>query len=168
MQIRLPQFLTRTYFEDPLRSYRFLVEVDGAAVGAFSKFSGIEMEVHTIQARSGSDLRGVQDYIPVLTSYSPATLSKGVIGGYPFLDWLSAASASPHIGPTGSRLRRNVNVIALDDGGHRGVIWTLYDAMPTGYSVTPLDSLQSEVLTESLTFVYTGMERTVGPLSFLA
>ena len=136
----------------PLKAFRFLVEVDGDAVGAFTQFSGIRMEVQTIQARSGSDGRGVQEFVPVLTRFEPVTLTKGVFGDNEFL--------------TGARLRRTINVIALDDAGNRGVIWSLKDAMPIRYELSPMDSTQSVVLSESVTFAIQGMERNVGPLSF--
>ena len=151
----------------PLKSFRFLVEVDGAAVGAFTQFSGIRMEIETIQARSGSDMRGVQDIIPVMTRFEPVTLTKGVIGDNSFLNWIFAAAASVNSGPTGVLLRRTINVIALDDMGRRGVIWSLRDAIPIRYELSPMDSSRSEVLTESVTFAIHGMERSVGSLSFL-
>ena len=165
MEINLPAFLQKN--NGPLKAFRFLVEVDGDAVGAFSRFSGISMEVQTIRARSGNDNRGVQEYVPVLTSFSPVTLTKGVIGDNEFLSWLFAAAASKDDGPTGSRLFRTINVVALDDAGRRGVIWSLIDAMPIRYELSPMDGSRSEVLTESVTFAIHGMERTVSPLSFL-
>ena len=91
MPINVPVYLKK--YIDPLRAFRFLVEVDGDAVGAFTQFSGIKMEVQTIQARSGSDNRGVQEIVPVFTSFSPVTLTKGVIGDNDFLDWIFAAAA---------------------------------------------------------------------------
>ena len=56
-------------YQEPFKAFRFLVEVEsgGVAVAAFSEFSGVKMEVDTVQARSGNDNRGVQEYIPVLT-----------------------------------------------------------------------------------------------------
>ncbi len=165
MLINLPGSLKK--YIGPLRAFRFLVEVDGDAVGAFTQFSGIRMEVQTIRARSGNDWRGVQDTIPVLTNFEPVTLTKGVIGDNEFLNWIFAAAASVNAGPTGVRLRRTINVIALDDAGQRGVIWSLKDAMPIRYELSPMDSSRSEVLSESVTFDIGGMERTVGPLSFL-
>ena len=98
-EIKLPFYLKR--YADPLKAFRFLVEVDGDSVGAFSQFSGIRMEVQTIQARSGNDNRGVQEYVPVLTSFDPVTLTKGVFGDNAFLNWIFAAAASTHTGPTG-------------------------------------------------------------------
>ncbi len=166
MPINLPGSLKK--YVGPLKAFRFLVEVDGDAVGAFTRFSGIRMEVQTIQARSGSDGRGVQELVPVLTRFEPVTLTKGVIGSNDFLNWIFSAAASGNSGPTGVRLRRTINVIALDDGGNRGVIWSLKDAMPVRYELSPMDSTRSEVLSESVTFAIQGMERTVGPLSFLS
>ena len=165
MPINLPAALKK--YVSPLRAFRFLVEVDGDAVGAFTQFSGIRMEVKTIQARSGNDARGVQDIVPVMTDFEPVTLTKGVIGNNEFLNWIFAAAASANSGPSGKRLFRTINVIALDDAGNRGVIWSMKDSMPIRYELSPMDSTRSEVLSESVTFAIGGVERNVGPLSFL-
>ena len=55
-------------YQEPFKAFRFLVEVEsgGVAVAAFTHFSGVKMTVDTVQARSGNDNRGVQDYIPCL------------------------------------------------------------------------------------------------------
>lgn len=146
---------------DPFRAFRFLVEVEssGVVVAAFTQFSGVRMQVDTIQARSGSDVRGVQDYVPTLTRFEPVTLTKGVVGDNEFLDWLFSAAAGPNSGPNGIGLRRTLNVVALDEKGSPGVTWSLKNAMPIGYTLTPMDGSRSEVLSESLTFAITGMER---------
>ena len=75
-------------YQEPFQAFRFLVEVEsgGAVVAAFSQFSGVKMEVDTVQARSGNDSRGVQEYIPVLTRFDPVTLTKGVLGDNDCLD----------------------------------------------------------------------------------
>ena len=169
MQISLPGLL-KPYIGPqigPLKAFRFLVEIDGKAAGAFTQFSGIRMEVKTIEARSGNDRRGVMDSVPVLTSFEPVTLTRGVIGDNEFLDWIFAAAASPHTGPSGVRLARDISVIALDDAGRRGVIWTLQDAIPIRYELSPMDSTRSEILSESVTFGIGGMERPVGPIEFV-
>ena len=149
-------------YQEPFKAFRFLVEVEsgGVVVAAFSQFSGVKMEVQTVQARSGNDNRGVQEYIPVLTRFTPVTLTKGVVGDNELLDWMLAASAGMHTGPTGENLRRTITVIALDAKGEPNVGWVLQDAMPIGYELDPMDSSRSEVLTESLTFAFTGLERT--------
>ena len=144
---------------NPFMAYRFIVEVSGVTMASFSQFSGIKTQVQTIQARAGDDARGVQEYVPVITSYAPATLTKGVVFGPDFLEWLAASSAGKFSGPSGHPLHRTIDVIALDDRGNRGVIWTLYNAMPIAYELAPMDAGRSEVLAESVTFAYTAMER---------
>lgn len=153
-------------YSEPFKSFRFLVEVEsgGTVVAAFSQFSGVKVTVETIQVRPGSEGRGVRETIPVLTRFDPVTLTKGVIGDNDFLDWLLSASAGPAEGPKGGdNLYRTINVIALDDRGNRGVSWSLRNALPIGYELTPMDGGRSEVLSESLTFAIAGVERTVFP-----
>ena len=80
-----------------------------------------------------------------------------------FLNWLFSAAAGVHAGPSGENLYRTLNVVALDDRGNRGVTWSLKNALPIGYELTPMDGGRSEVLSESLTFAITGMERLTNP-----
>ena len=152
-------------YQEPFKAFRFLVEVEnsGAVVAAFTQFSGVKMEVETIQARSGNDGRGVQEYVPVFTRFAPVTLTKGVVGDNDFLDWLFSAAAAANSGPTGSNLYRTINIVALDDQGNRGVVWSLKNALPIGYELAPMDGGRSEVLSESLTFAIPGMERITNP-----
>lgn len=155
-------------YAEPFKAFRFLVEVEsgGAVVAAFSQFSGVKVSVETITVRSGNDKRGVKETIPVLTTFAPVTLTKGVIGDNDFMDWLLSAAAGPNEGPKGGgSLYRTINVIALDEQGNRGVSWSLKNALPIGYELMPMDGARSEVLSESLTFDISGMERTVFPPS---
>ena len=95
-------------YPEPIQAFRFLVRVgDSEEISAaFSRFSGIQMQVETIQARDGSDARGVKEYTPVFTSFAPVTLSKGVVGDNEFLDWMLSACADVHTGPTGAAHHR--------------------------------------------------------------
>ena len=153
-------------YPEPIQAFRFLIRVgDGKEISAaFSRFSGIHMQVESFQFRSGDDSRGVKDYVPVFTSYAPVTLSKGVVGDNEFLEWMFAACADVHSGPTGNELRRTIDVVALDEKRVERATWTLQGAMPIGYQLSPMDSGRSEVLTESITFAITGVKRTFEPL----
>ena len=152
--------------QEPLQSFRFLVKMgeDGNVSAAFTRFSGIQMEVETLQTRSGSDSRGVKEYVPVFTSYAPVSLSKGVVGDNAFLEWVFSASAGQFTGPSDNQLRRTIDVIALDDKGVERATWTLLGALPIGYQLSPMDGSRSEVLTESITFAITGVKRNFEPL----
>ena len=145
----------------PFRAFRFLVEFEGSktASAAFSQFSGIKFSIQTFRARSGDDERGVADVVASKTEFAPVTLTKGVVGDEVFLDWLFSAAAGMNAGPT--RMDPHViNIVALDDKGNRGVTWTLKNAVPVGYELSPMDGGRSEVLSESVTFEIDGVERT--------
>ena len=149
---------------DPIQAFRFLVRLgDGSNISAaFSRFSGVKMEMETFQSRDGDDIRGVKDYVPVFTSFAPVTLSKGVIGDNEFIEWLFQAAPRPNSQPKGGAdLYRNLNVVAWDGLYERGVIWTLKNAMPIGYQLGGMDASRSEILVETMTFAITGMDRTI-------
>lgn len=152
-------------YYDPIQSSYFLIQVGNSRgiSAAFSRFSGVKMEVETIQGRSGNDSRGVKEYTPVFTSYAPVTLSKGVVGDTEFLNWVFSACAGEFTGPSPSNLRRTIDVIALDSARNPRATWTLLGAMPIGYELSPMDGNRSEVLTESITFAITGVKRTMQP-----
>lgn len=154
-------------YYDPIQSSYFLIQVGNSQgiSAAFSRFSGIKMEVETIQGRSGNDSRGVKEYTPVFTSYAPVTLSKGVVGDTEFLNWVFSACAGQFTGPSSLNLRRTIDVIALDSSRNPRATWTLLGAMPIGYELSPMDGNRSEVLTENLTFAITGVKRSMVPPS---
>ncbi len=158
-------------FKDPLKAFRFLIKVEGngnkEVSGAFMQCSGVKVDVQTIQARAGSDPRGVQEYIPVGTRYSPVTLTKGIVGDSDFLQWVFDSAARTSEGIKGDDLYRTLSIIALQDEtgedgqGKHGVTWILRNAVPIGYELHQMDSSRSEVLTESITFAYSGLQRIV-------
>ena len=152
-------------FYDPIQSPYFLIQVGNSQgiSAAFSRFSGVKMEVETIQSRDGSDSRGVKEYVPVFTTYAPVTLSKGVVGDTEFLNWVFASCAGEFTGPSDSNLRRTIDVIALDCTRTPRATWTLQGAIPIGYELSPMDGNRSEVLTENITFAITGVKRTIHP-----
>ena len=148
---------------DPYMTHRFVVEIGGSVVASFSQFSGIKEQVQTVQARAGDDIRGVQEYIPVLTSFAPVTLTRGVVHGKNFLTWLESCAASRFLGPSGKTLQRTIDITALDDDGNRGICWTLYKAMPVAYELAPMDAARDEVLCESVTFAFLALQRQALP-----
>jgi phage tail-like protein len=150
------------FFDEPLKTFRFLVEVEGEGnkiVAAFSRFSGVKMKVDTVMYRPGSEIRGVADGIPALTSFENVTLTKGVIGDNEFLEWIQAVAPGTTEAPTGKDISRTISVVALDDKGRRAVTWFLLDAIPVVYELGEMDSTNSAVLSETIEFSIGGFRR---------
>ena len=56
-----------------------------------------------------------------------------------------------------------INIVALDEKGNRSITWSLIGAMPVGYELSPMDSSQSAIMTETLEFTITGFKRITQP-----
>ena len=160
-------------YSEPFRAFRFLVEVENLnaadekpmIAAAFSKFSGIRMRVDTIEKRSGSEPRGTLDVYTGLTHYENVTLAQGIVGDNDFMEWLYAAAPTEVAAPTGKNKYRTINIVALDERGNRGITWTLYNAVPVSYELSPFDGSQSELLSETMEFAYGGFKRTVSEIA---
>lgn len=149
-------------YDEPFKAFRFLVEIEGAAgtvMAAFSKFSGVKMQLQTIQVRTGADVRGVQEHLPGITHFENVTLTKGVVGDNEFLEWILSVTPSSTAAPTGKNMYRTINIVALDDKGKRGITWSLLNALPVAYELEPMDGSQSAVLSESMEFAIGGFSR---------
>lgn len=148
-------------YQEPFRAFRFLVEVEGEEriVAAFTQFSGIKMQTRAIPVRVGSDPLGVPDMLPSITTFENVTLTKGVIGDNEFFDWILSCAPGAATPPTGRQQYRTINIVALDNRGRRGVVWSLLNAMPVSYELAPMDSSQSAVMTETVEFTITGFKR---------
>jgi len=148
----------------PFKAFRFLVEVDGASEisGAFAACSGFRMKTQMVQARSGADFRGVKDNYPGITEYDTVTLSKGVLGDSKFLDWVLMTNfPGTDSSPNGVKAYQDLRLIALNEQGQPGVVWTLRGATPVSYALKDLDAGQNAVMMESVEFAFTGVFRAV-------
>lgn len=150
---------------EPFKAFRFLIEVENTnsqmVVAAFSQFSGIKMRVETIEKRPGNEKLGTFDTYSGLTRYENVTLTKGIIGDNEFMEWIYSVAPTEIAPPTAKDKYRNINIVALDDTGRRGITWTLYNAMPVAYELSPFDGSRSELLSESLEFAIGGFKRAV-------
>lgn len=154
--------MANIYYNEPFKAFRFIVEVEGngkTVVAAFAQFSGVKMQVDTVQVRTGADVRGVHSHIPALTHFQNVTFTKGVIGDNDFLEWILSAAPDATAAPTGKSVRRTLNIVALDDKGNRGITWSLLNAVPVSYELAPMDGSQSTVLSETIEFAITGFKR---------
>jgi len=148
--------------EAPFNAFRFLVYIDLSETvsGAFTGFSGAHMRTRMVKARTGDDPRGVQDNIPGITEYEPITLTKGVIGDSDFLNWMTNANFPRwDSSPLGMNKYRDLRIVALNDKGEKGAVWNVKNATPSGYQLKEMDASSSAVLTESIEFSITGIER---------
>lgn len=138
---------TRT---DPLRGFRFLVEIDGIAVGGFLRAKGLVREVKYESQREG----GVNHYEHKLFTQvtHPAVVLERGLALDQLWNWASDVSE-------GRIVRKTISVRLLDERGGKGWTWHVDNAFPVKWSSADLDANSSLVLMESVEFAHHGLRK---------
>lgn len=136
--------------KDPLRGFRYLVEIDGLVSGAFLRVKGISREVRHESFREG----GVNDYEHKLltqVTYPVVVFERGLA----FDDlWKWALAAAD-----GDVTRRTVRVCLQDEQGGRAWAWQIEHAVPVKWSTSDLDANTSQVVMETLELAHHGLRK---------
>lgn len=136
--------------QDPLRGFRFLLEIEGIASGGFTRVKGLVREVKHESYREG----GVNEYEHKLltqVTYPALVLERGLV-----LDdlWSWALAAAD-----GDVQRKNLRVILNDEAGQKAWAWQIESALPVKWSVSDLDAQASQVVMETLELAHHGLRR---------
>ncbi|SDJ22251.1 conserved hypothetical phage tail region protein [Paraburkholderia steynii] len=136
--------------QDPLRGFRYIVEIDGLASGAFLRVKGIAREVRHESYREG----GVNEYehkLVTQVTYSSVVFERGLA-----LDdlWKWALATAD-----GDVTRRTVRVRLQDEAGVRAWAWQIEHAIPVKWSSSDLDANASQVVMETLELAHHGLRQ---------
>ena len=136
--------------EDPLRGFRYLVEIDGLVSGAFLRVKGLSREVRHESYREG----GVNEYEHKLltqVTYPVVIFERGLA----FDDlWKWALAAAD-----GDATRRTVRVRLQNEANSRTWAWQIEHALPVKWSSADLDASQSQVIIETLELAHHGLRK---------
>jgi phage tail-like protein len=135
---------------DPLRGFRYLVEIEGLTSGAFVRVKGLQREVKHESYREG----GVNEYEHKLlsqVSYPAVVLERGLILE-DLWDWALAVSE-------GEVTRKTVWIRLQNEFGEKAWAWQLDYALPVKWSMSDLDASSSQVVMESLELAHHGLRR---------
>jgi len=136
--------------QDPLRGFRFLLEIDEITSGGFMRVKGLSREVKYESYREG----GVNEYEHKLftqVSYPSVILERGLA-----LDdlWNWALAASE-----GDVQRKNIWIRLQNEHGDKAWAWQLEWAMPVKWAATDLDAASSQVIMESIELAHHGLRK---------
>jgi len=135
---------------DPLRGFRFLVEIQGITSGGFTRVKGLSREVKHESYREG----GVNEYehkLVTQVSYPVVVLERGLA-----LDdlWAWALATAD-----GDVRRKTVWVRLQNEAGVRSWAWQIEHALPVKWMSSDLDAQQSSVVMESLELAHHGLRK---------
>ena len=136
--------------EDPLRGFRFLLEIDGITSGGFTRVKGLSREVKHESYREG----GVNDYehkLVTQVSYPVLVLERGLV-----LDdlWNWALATAD-----GEVERKTIRLRLHDEADEKRWAWQIEHALPVKWAASDLDAQASQVVMESLELAHHGLRR---------
>src|SRR4249919_3552278 len=141
---------------DPLRNFRYRLEIDSITQAAFSEVAIGETTIDAVDYREGTDPPHVRK-LSGLTKYRNITLKWGMTIGATALDlykWHTEISA----GQVKDK-RKKVVIVVQDEAGADAARFVVSDAWPIKYDPTDLNAKGNEVLIELLELVNEGIER---------
>lgn len=136
--------------QDPLRGFRFLLEIEGITSGGFTRVKGISRDVKYESYREG----GVIEYEHKLitqVSYPVVVLERGLA-----LDdlWNWALAAAD-----GEVKRRTIWIRLQNEANEKMWAWQVEYAIPVKWTASDLDAQTSPVVMESLELAHHGLRK---------
>jgi phage tail-like protein len=136
--------------QDPLRGFRFLLEIEGITSGGFTRVKGLSREVKHESYREG----GVNEYehkLVTQVSYPVVVLERGLA-----LDdlWKWALAVAD-----GEIKRRTVWIRLQNEANERMWAWQIEHALPVKWTASDLDAQSSQVVMESLELAHHGLRK---------
>ncbi|WP_162054735.1 phage tail protein [Pontibacter pamirensis] len=142
----------------PIPKFHFLVQWGKDFRIGFTEVSGLDFETEVIEYREGSSKAYSSIKMPGRQKFSNVTLKRGTFeGDYDFyLEWRKTYYFQEG-NQTGSRFRRNVEIMLLNENHDPIITWTLQNAWPSKVQSTDLKADASEVAIETMELVHEGL-----------
>jgi len=141
---------------DPLRNFRYRLEIDNIAQAGFSEVMIAETTIDAVDYREGTDPAHVRK-LSGLTKYGNITLKWGLTVGGTALDlfkWHADVSAGQI-----KQRRKKVVIVAQEEDGTDAARFVVSEAWPVKYDPSDLNAKGNEVLIELLELANEGIER---------
>ena len=142
----------------PIPKFHFRVQWGKDFRIGFTEVSGLDFETEVIEYREGSSKTYNSSKQPGRTKYSNVTLKRGTFeGDYDFfMEWRKTFYFQEG-NQTGSRFRRNVEIMLLNENHEPIITWTLLNAWPSKVQSTDLKADANEVAIETMDLVHEGL-----------
>jgi phage tail-like protein len=139
--------------KDPLRNFRFRLEIGGITQGNFSEVTVGETTTDAVDYREGTDPSHVRK-LDGLTKFGNITMKWGITDSTELHDWHKAILT----GQIQSN-RKQVAIIVQDESGTDKARFVVSEAWPMKYQPSGLNGKGNEVVVELLELVNEGIER---------
>ena len=141
--------------KDPLRNFRFRLEIGGITQGNFSEVTLGETTTDAVDYREGTDPAHVRK-LDGLTKYGNVTLKWGVTDSIELYNWRKAI-----VDGQIQQNRKDVAIVVQDEAGADKARFLVSNAWPMKYQPTALNGKGNEVFVELIELANEGIERTM-------
>jgi phage tail-like protein len=136
---------------DPLRNFRFRLEIGGIAEAHFSECTGFDITTDVIDYREGDEATNVRK-LPGLNKYGNITLKRGITDSIDLYNWYQDVV-------DGNTVRQAVTVAVLDESGGEKARFEIREAWPMKYDPMDLNAKGNDVSIETLELANEGVKR---------
>ena len=142
---------------DPLRNFRYRVEIDSITQAAFSEVLIGQTTIDAVNYREGTDPPHVRT-LSGLNKYENVTLKRGFVGAnardlYRWHQEVSAGQANAK--------RKKVTIVVTDEKGQNAARFVVSEAWPIKYEPTDPNAKGNEEFIELLELANEGIERVI-------
>ena len=137
---------------DPLRNFRFKLEIDGIEQAGFSECTGFDVSTDPIDYREGNERHTHVHKLPGLTKYGNVTLKWGITDSMELYEWHKEIVE-------GTISRKSVNIVVIDESGADKARFEIAEAWPCKYDPMDLNAKGNEVALETLELCNEGVRR---------
>jgi phage tail-like protein len=145
--------MATTSRRDPLRNFRFRVEIDGIAAAGFSEVVIGAITTQAIDYREGTDPPHVRK-LSGLTKFGNVILKRGISDSLDLYNWSKLV-----VDGDLNDVRRSVMIVVADESGADRTRFNVREAWPVRYEAGTLSATGNEVLIETLELANEGIER---------
>ena len=136
---------------DPLRGYRFRLEIDAIEQAAFGECTGVDISTDPIDYRVGDEASHGRT-LPGLTKFGNVTLKAGITRSMALYRWHKDVVE-------GTVERKTVAIVVLDETGDEQARYEIVDAWPCKYDPMDLNATGNDVAIETLELSNEGVTR---------
>lgn len=153
--------MARTSVEDPLKVFRFVVEMGGSRVG-FMECNGLERNTEVAEYREGGDNETPKKSAG-LTKHNDITLRRGQIldaGQNDLYTWAQEVFSVTSQGGEAVDYRRDIDIVQFERGGTAAARWRVYECWPNKFKpFSDLNATSNDNSIEELVLVNEGWEK---------
>ncbi|OLT00500.1 phage tail protein [Pseudonocardia sp. CNS-004] len=141
--------------QDPLRKFRFRLEIDGLDQAAFSEVTIGDLASDPIEYREGDEIPTVRK-LSGLTKYANVTLKWGITDSVELAEWHQQIVGGATLL---DEIRKTVVIRMQDEAGNDKAAFEITRAWPCKYDPTDLNATGNEVAIDTLELCNEGIRR---------